>query len=93
MQELHNVMEDCVEQKLNSILPMMEQYCSCEKCRVDMEAYALNRLPAKYVHSDRGLSFRNLIRCLCRRMQRLRLLLRRRLKQSEKIQIILLKID
>lgn len=57
MQELHNAMEDCVEQKLNSILPMMEQYCSCEKCRVDMKAYALNRLPAKYVHSERGAVF------------------------------------
>ncbi len=54
MHELHNVMEDCVEQKLNSVLPQMEQYCRCNKCRRDMEAYALNRLPAKYVSTFRG---------------------------------------
>lgn len=57
MQELHNVMEDCVEQKLNSVLPQMEQYCSCEQCRRDMEAYALNRLPAKYVLSEKGIVY------------------------------------
>lgn len=57
MHELHNVMEDCVEQKLNSVLPQMEQYCRCDKCRWDMEAYALNRLPAKYVLSDKGVVY------------------------------------
>lgn len=57
MHELHNVMEDCVEQKLNSVLPQMEQYCRCNKCRRDMEAYALNRLPAKYVLSDKGVVY------------------------------------
>ena len=57
MHELHNVMEDCVEQKLNSVLPQMEQYCRCDKCRRDMEAYALNRLPAKYVLSDKGVVY------------------------------------
>lgn len=57
MHELHNVMEDCVEQKLNSVLPQMEQYCRCDKCRRDMEAYALNRLSAKYVLSDKGVVY------------------------------------
>ncbi len=57
MHELHNVMEDCVELKLNSVLPQMGQYCSCDKCRRDMEAYALNRLPAKYVLSDKGVVY------------------------------------
>ena len=57
MQELHNVMEDFVEEKLNSVLRQMEQYCQCEQCRRDMEAYALNRLPAKYVVSEKGIVF------------------------------------
>ena len=57
MHELHNVMEDCVEQKLNSVLPQMEQYCRCDKCRRDMEAYAPNRLPAKYGLSDKGVVY------------------------------------
>ena len=57
MHELHNVMDDCVEKKLNSVLPQMEQYCRCDKCRRDMEAYALNRLPAKYVLSDKGVVY------------------------------------
>lgn len=46
-----------MEQKLNSVLPQMEQYCRCNKCRRDMEAYALNRLPAKYVLSDKGVVY------------------------------------
>lgn len=57
MQELYNMMEECVEKKLNDILPSMKEYCNCEKCRVDMKAYALNRLPAKYVHTDKGAVF------------------------------------
>lgn len=48
------MMEDNVEQKLASLLPMMTQYCSCPECTLDMATFALNRLPAKYVHSDRG---------------------------------------
>lgn len=57
MQDLYNMMEECVEQKLNDILPQMKGYCDCEACRLDMKAYALNRLPAKYVHTDKGAVF------------------------------------
>ena len=54
MEGLCNMMEDTVERKLKELLPLMSQYCSCEECRLDMAAFALNRLPAKYVHSDKG---------------------------------------
>lgn len=57
MQELHNMMEEFVETKIGDILPKMEQYCQCEICRQDIKAYALNRLPAKYVHSEKGVIF------------------------------------
>lgn len=54
MEGLYNMMEDNVEQKLNDLLPMMKQYCSCKECVLEMATYALNRLPAKYVHTDKG---------------------------------------
>lgn len=54
MEGLRNMMEDTVEQKLDELLPVMTQYCGCEECRLDMATFALNRLPAKYVHSDKG---------------------------------------
>lgn len=52
--ELHNMMEDDVWMKLDTLLPMMPQYCDCQDCRLDMAAYTLNRVPAKYVHSTKG---------------------------------------
>lgn len=54
MEGLRNMMEDTVEQKINELLPMMTQYCSCEECKLDMATFALNRLQPKYVHSDKG---------------------------------------
>lgn len=54
MEGLYNMMEDNVEQKLGDLLPMMKQYCSCKNCVLDMATYALNRLPAKYVHTEKG---------------------------------------
>lgn len=54
MEGLYNMMEDNVEQKLSDLLPMMKQYCSCKECVLEMATYALNRLPAKYVHTEKG---------------------------------------
>jgi competence protein ComFB len=45
---LHNVVEDLVEDWLEKILG---QYtcCKCVKCRLDMMALSLNKLPPHYV--------------------------------------------
>lgn len=53
MTGLINLMEETVMDKINQLLPNTD-YCKCENCRMDMAAYALNRLPAQYVHSIKG---------------------------------------
>ena len=44
MEGLKNIMEEDVERQLDTLLPTMPNICSCEICRSDMAAYALNRL-------------------------------------------------
>lgn len=44
-----NYMEEAVVSELNGALEQLTDVCKCEKCREDMAAYALNRLPPKYV--------------------------------------------
>ena len=60
MEGLKNVMEDAVEYQLKKILPTMPNVCSCEKCRLDMASFALNRLPPQYVRTDTGALFQKL---------------------------------
>ncbi len=43
-----NVMQILVEEKADEYMKMFG-ICCCEKCRVDVRAYALNHLPPKYV--------------------------------------------
>ena len=43
-----------MKQELDRILPHFPQTCRCEKCRLDIQAYALNRLPSHYVVSRQG---------------------------------------
>ena len=43
-----NVMEILVDEKADEYMKMFG-ICCCDKCRVDVRAYALNRLPPKYV--------------------------------------------
>lgn len=52
--EIYNYMEDIVKDSLQALLSPGEDICRCEKCRLDMIAWALNRLPPKYVVSDKG---------------------------------------
>lgn len=60
MEGLKNVMEDAVEYQLNKILPTMPNVCSCDKCRLDMASFALNRLSPQYVRTDTGALFQKL---------------------------------
>lgn len=54
--QMKNYMEICVERTLDKIL---ENYdiCNCDRCRADIMAIALNRLPAKYVVTPEGEKF------------------------------------
>jgi competence protein ComFB len=46
-------MEDCVADMLDGVLHDIHS-CTCEKCRYDITAIALNSLPSKYVVTKRG---------------------------------------
>lgn len=48
-----NIMEDIVENKMNQIQGTLG-CCTCEHCRSDIIAYALNHLPPKYVVTAKG---------------------------------------
>jgi len=60
MEGLKNIMEDAVEYQLNKLLPTMQNVCYCEKCKLDMASYALNRLSPQYVRTDTGALFQKL---------------------------------
>ena len=47
-------MEVLVFQLLDEFLASHPNICNCESCRFDIAALALNRLPPKYVVSDKG---------------------------------------
>ena len=52
--EIHNYMEEAVKDVLDSILSERNDVCKCDICRSDMMAWALNRLPPKYVSTQKG---------------------------------------
>ena len=54
-----NVMEAFVGERLEEMLKT-ENCCKCERCKDDMKAIALNKLPAKYVSSHNGELFSKL---------------------------------
>jgi competence protein ComFB len=53
--ELKNSVESIVDSLVDELLRSKHNICKCEKCLLDMKAYALNRLPPKYIVSERGL--------------------------------------
>jgi competence protein ComFB len=56
--ELHNLMEYEVKYTLNHILETTEDVkCSCEHCKLDIMAIALNSLPPKYIVTEKGLLY------------------------------------
>ncbi len=52
--EIHNYLEDMVSVELEEILAETEDICKCQKCKLDIKVWALNRLPPKYVITDKG---------------------------------------
>ena len=53
MKGLSNLMEETVLQKIDQIW-QETYYCKCDKCKMDIAAYALNRLPPRYEQSKEG---------------------------------------
>ena len=52
--QLQNIMLNIVSDLLDQILLKRYNICKCEKCRTDIIAYVLSRIPAKYVTTDVG---------------------------------------
>ena len=50
---LKNITEEFVLGTLDRIMGNLD-CCKCEKCRLDIASYALNRLPSKYVATTQG---------------------------------------
>ncbi|MCM8801409.1 MAG: late competence development ComFB family protein [Candidatus Omnitrophica bacterium] len=57
---LYNYMEEVVKDILEKLLLKKQDICKCQKCKFDMMAHALNRLPPKYVVSNKGIVFTKL---------------------------------
>lgn len=56
--KLKNYMEDAVEKILEQMVEKGElPGCSCDRCKLDTLAYALNHLPSKYVVTDMGHTY------------------------------------
>lgn len=58
--KVYNYMEDVVKDTLEDLLSKKGDICKCEKCKFDMMAWVLNRLPPKYIVSDKGRIFTKL---------------------------------
>ncbi|HHY22777.1 MAG TPA: late competence development ComFB family protein [Clostridiaceae bacterium] len=51
--EIKNYMEKLVFSMLNDVIGDID-VCSCDKCMLDIAALALNKLPPKYVVTEKG---------------------------------------
>ncbi len=58
--KVYNYMEDIVKDTLEDLVSKKGDICKCGKCKLDMMARALNRLPPKYIVSDKGRIFTKL---------------------------------
>ena len=55
--KLYNYMEGAVEEMLDGIMANHTNVCTCPRCRMDILALALNKLPPKYAVSDKGINY------------------------------------
>lgn len=47
-------MEILVEEALEEYIERNDKICKCDKCLMDIKAYALNKLPPHYVVTEKG---------------------------------------
>lgn len=50
---LRNIMEEYIILTLDEILDSLDG-CKCERCRLDIASYTLNRMPPRYVATTQG---------------------------------------
>mgnify|MGYP000880168464 CR=1 FL=1 len=55
--QLHNLLEDEVIRITHKLLRDREDICTCDKCKLDIAAIALNNLKPKYVVTEKGSLF------------------------------------
>ncbi len=55
--KLKNYMEDAVRNTLDEMMEKRTNVCKCSRCKLDIMAFALNHLPAKYVVTDKGHTY------------------------------------
>lgn len=56
--ELHNLMEIEVKHTLNHLIHTTNSMnCTCDQCKLDVAAIALNSLPSKYIVTEKGLLY------------------------------------
>ena len=51
---VHNIMESFVSDMIDSVLKSKPDICTCDKCKDDIAALALNQLKPRYVSSKMG---------------------------------------
>ena len=56
MHILHNLTEETVFHVINELVSD-KTMCTCEQCRLDIAAIALNNLPPRYVVTNKGASY------------------------------------
>ena len=54
MLKVYNYMEAIIADELEKLPASKEILCKCQKCKLDITAWALNRLPPKYIVSEKG---------------------------------------
>lgn len=54
---IKNHMEDIVWQHLDDVIESHQHICSCDQCRHDIAALALNSLPPRYIVTEKGERF------------------------------------
>lgn len=54
MYSLVNVMEFLVKETVEEVLKARKDLCGCDRCKLDIAAIALNRLPTSYVVTLEG---------------------------------------
>ncbi|MFA9399031.1 MAG: late competence development ComFB family protein [Clostridiaceae bacterium] len=60
MYNLMNYTEIIVDDTLDKILSTYENICTCDKCKLDIKALALNSLPNRYIVTKKGEIFKKM---------------------------------
>ncbi|BBB93316.1 MAG TPA: late competence development ComFB family protein [Methylomusa anaerophila] len=55
--KLKNYMEDLVWQYFDEVASRHKNICTCENCRLDIVALALNFLPPRYIVTSKGETY------------------------------------